>query len=400
MGSSVMTVSQSTLHILMVTPRSYPYQGGIETHIYETSRRLVQRGIKVTVLSTIKGNQSEFEYADGVRIIRVPAYPHERDFYFSPHILQIITSQKWSLIHCQGIHTFVPPIAMLAALWARIPYILTLHSGGHSSAVRNAMRPLQWRMLQPLLTRARMLIGVSQFEAEHYSRELHIPESKFTVIPNGGTLPIVPETSSMSFGYIPTDAELIVSPGRLERYKGHHRLIDALPYILRQHPRAHLLILGSGPYEKALHERARALEMSDHVTIRSIPPQKREEMAGVLAHAQVVALLSEYESQGIGISEALALRRPVLVTAASALQEFVDRGEARAILLNSAPEAIATAVVRELEHPLFPSITTLPTWDNCADSLLELYRSLMDTNAFYRAALNGIEGRAIPAKLT
>jgi len=34
---------------------------------------------------------------------------------------------------------------------------------------------------------------------------------------------------------------------RLLRCKGHHRVIEALPHIMREIPQAHLLILGSGP---------------------------------------------------------------------------------------------------------------------------------------------------------
>jgi glycosyltransferase involved in cell wall biosynthesis len=43
-----------------------------------------------------------------------------------------------------------------------------------------------------------------------------------------------------------------VSCGRLERYKGHHRVIEALPLVQQTVPDATLHILGSGPYEKEL----------------------------------------------------------------------------------------------------------------------------------------------------
>jgi len=42
---------------------------------------------------------------------------------------------------------------------------------------------------------------------------------------------------------------LIVSGGRLERYKGHHRAIAALPELIRRVPDARLYVVGTGPYE-------------------------------------------------------------------------------------------------------------------------------------------------------
>ena len=51
----------------------------------------------------------------------------------------------------------------------------------------------------------------------------------------------------------------MLSSGRLERYKGHHRAIEALPLLRSTHPDAHLVILGGGPYEAELRALAERL---------------------------------------------------------------------------------------------------------------------------------------------
>jgi hypothetical protein len=33
--------------------------------------------------------------------------------------------------------------------------------------------------------------------------------------------------------------------------RGHHRVIEALPYVMHEIAEAHLLILGSGPFDRA-----------------------------------------------------------------------------------------------------------------------------------------------------
>lgn len=357
----------------MVTPRYYPYIGGTETHVYEVSRRLAQSGNNVTVLTTVPyGSASPVplkEENQGVHIIRVPAWPRKRDYYFAPKMRSIIKQTRWDLIHCQGCHTFVPLLAMLAAKEAHLPYILTFHTGGHSSNLRNKLRDLQWNLLRPLLANASALIGVSHFEANYFETFLRLPAEKFVVIPNGSTLPTLPPPQSS-----PDNHTLIVSVGRLEQYKGHQRLIAALPEIRKWRADARLLIVGSGPYERALRELAKNTGVAEHVEIRAIPASNRAEMAELLSQATLVALLSEYEAHPVAIMEALSLRRPVLVTETSGLKELASQGLVRAIPLHSSPEETARAIRQQIEEPLLPPASfTLPTWDDCVSKLQKVY---------------------------
>jgi len=361
------------MNILMVTPRYYPYVGGTETHVYEVSRRLAQNGHKVTILTTMPyGSLSPVPHQEekqGVHILRVPAWPRNRDYYFAPRMRSIIKQARWDLIHCQSCHTFVPLLAMVAAKEARLPYVLTFHTGGHSSNLRNKLRDLQWSLLRPLLADASALIGVSHFEAKYFQTFLRLPAEKFVVIPNGSTLPPVPSLQSPGENHT-----LIVSIGRLERYKGHQRLIAALPEIRKWRADARLLILGSGPYEQALRELAKNTAVDKYVEIRAIPAGNRAEMAESLSRAALVALLSEYEAHPVAVMEALSLRRPVLVTETSGLKELADQGLVRAIPLHSSPEETAQAVRQQIEEPLLPPVSfTLPTWDDCVRQLEKVY---------------------------
>ncbi len=183
----------SSLNVLMVATRYFPYIGGVETHVYEVGRRLAGRGINITVLTTVPYTSAtplpKEEVIEGMRIIRVRAWPSQRDYCIAPEMFSLIKHGAWDLVHCQGSHTFVPPLAMLAAKEAKIPYIVTFHTGGHSSSFRNRIRGMQWQLLRPLLANASKLIGVSRFEADYFRDLLHLPAKQFAVIPNGATLP-------------------------------------------------------------------------------------------------------------------------------------------------------------------------------------------------------------------
>ena len=375
-----MSPRQSTksgpLRVLLVAARYLPYMGGLETHVYEVGRRLVGAGVEVTVLTTdVSGTLPTVEDIEGKKIRRVRAWPAKRDYYFAPGIYSAITHGQWDIIHCQGYHNLVPPLAMLAALRANVPFVLTFHSGGNVTPLRRAARKIHWEMLRPLLSQAQKLIAVSRFEADFFQDHLRLPPERFVVIPNGAYLPQVMEPVESKFSE-PDSAPLIISVGRLERYKGHQRVIAAMPKVLEQIPKARLRIAGSGPYESNLLEMARKLRVERQVEIRAVAPEDRGGMAALLSRASLITSLSEYESQGIAVMEALSLGCPVLVANNSALREFASLDLACGVPLESTPEQLAKAIVRQLLQPIMPQSIALPTWDDCASSLLALYQTI------------------------
>lgn len=227
-------------------------------------------------------------------------------------------------------------------------------------------------MLRPLLANADRLIAISNFEIPFFSRRLRLPERQFILIPNGGDLPSLAASEP-----IPVEKGLIVSIGRLEKYKGHHRAIEALPGVIKQVPDARLWIAGAGPYESQLRALARKLEVADRVEIRAVPASERERMAREVSRAALVVLFSEFETHPIAILEALALGRPVLVADTPGLTQIAQQGYGRAIPLHSTPTQIADAVVGQLLRPEPPSSIQLPTWDDCAAGLISLYASTL-----------------------
>ena len=60
------------------------------------------------------------EVLENITVLRVPAWPRARDYYLAPGIAAVVGQRhRWDLVHCQGIHTPVPILAMLAARRAR-----------------------------------------------------------------------------------------------------------------------------------------------------------------------------------------------------------------------------------------------------------------------------------------
>lgn len=356
------------LDLLYTTARFFPYVGGTEMHTLEVARRMAARGHRVTVLAAdATGAQPPRQELDGMQVIRVPAWPRHRDYYVAPQLWHEVRRGSWSLVHCQGYHTAVAPISMAAAR-RQFPFVLSFHSGGHSSVLRRALRPIQLRALRPLLREARVLIGVSNFETRYFSSRLQIPHDRFMTIPNGTSLP---QLEGARIGPVGT---LLCSVGRLERYKGHHRVIAALPHLRRQVPDVRLKIVGRGPYEGELRRLVDRLGLGEVVEFVYVPADRRNDLTRLLHEAALVVLLSDYESHGMAVYEALALGRRVLVSDRAALAELAGEPGVRAVSTSVGSGELADAIFQVLLQPeTGTSVRELPHWDEIADRLEELY---------------------------
>jgi len=361
------------LRVLMVTPRNPALQGGVERHVSEVSRRIAAAGAEVEVLCSDPGGPPvREEEQHGVRVRSVRAWPRNRDYYFAPRLWTEMARRRWDVVHVQSYHTLVAPLAMLRALVLRVPYVVTFHGGGHSSEVRNRLRRLQRLLMRPLLRRAARLIAVARFEIEQYGQELGLPPERFTLIPNGIDLSFTEARPAQRNG-----SPVVASVGRLERYKGHHRVIAAFPTVLASEPEAKLLIVGSGPYEDELRRQVEEIGLSREVEFTSVPSDQPSAMADLLSRVSVVALLSGFETHPLAAIEAAAAGCRLLVADAGGLKELVEDGMARAVPLEEKPAVVGAALIEEIEQPPPEKLPSVTSWEECAERLLRLYEEVV-----------------------
>lgn len=363
------------VRIAQVCARAFPLVGGIETHVGEVSRRLAQRGHDVTIITTDRtGLLPVEECRDGFRIRRYGARPRSRDWYASSGLALDVVRGAYDLVHVQGIHTFSAPFGMMAALTSRTPYVLTFHTGGHSSARRDALREPQWHLLAPLMRRAARLIAVCSYEIGIFSPFVGGDPATFAQIRNGADLPRPTGEPVV----LPANAmPVITSVGRLERYKGHHRLIMAMPFLLQQHPSAIAVIVGGGPYLKDLRQLARSTGVAENVIFRAFEVDERGLLADLLLRSDVVVLLSEYEAHPVAVMEAIGLGRPVLVARTSGLTELADAGLVRGVSIDAPMETIARAIVTTIGQ--VPPPVHVQSWDDTVDALEPVYEEAIAT---------------------
>ena len=150
--------------------------------------------------------------------------------------------------------------------------------------------------------------------------------------------------------------KVIVSVGRLVHRKGQDYLVRSLPTILTQHPDAHLLFVGEGPYREHLEKLVAERKLESHVTF--IGRVQFKDLPRYICVGDVFAMPSrsrmaglEVEGLGIVYLEASSCGIPVVGGLSGGAPDAVLEGETGFAVDGTSEEAIANAIGKILSDP-------------------------------------------------
>jgi glycosyltransferase involved in cell wall biosynthesis len=149
-----------------------------------------------------------------------------------------------------------------------------------------------------------------------------------------------------------------------------------MPTLLELAPGAHLVLVGRGSYEQKLRRVAGRLRVEDAVTFTSFDETQRGALGALVRSSDVVALMSDYEAHPVAVMEAVALGRKVVVADTSGMSELAAEGLATAVPVDASPQVLAGVLAR-VARDVDPVVPALPTWDDCAEEVLGLYREIL-----------------------
>ncbi|MCB2154955.1 glycosyltransferase family 4 protein [bacterium] len=149
------------------------------------------------------------------------------------------------------------------------------------------------------------------------------------------------------FGIAP-DEPLIGVVARLAPEKGHRYLLEAAPQILAKHPKTKFLFIGTGRSRTAIEEQVEQLDIKDRVILTGF----REDVPRLLQGVDLFVLPPDSgESLGTSILEAFLMKRPVVATDVGGVRESVRDGETGRLVPPAKPDALAEAIIDQLDHP-------------------------------------------------
>lgn len=323
------------MNILHIYKDYFPVLGGIENHIRLLAEAQAARGHTVSVLVTSRDAHTHIETLNGVRVI------------FAARLVTLLsTPLSLALFRCLRAET--PDIAHL-----HFPYPLgeiAQHVVGrargivltyHSDIIRQKItRALYHPLMRRILARVDRIIATSPNYVTS-SPILARWKDKCVIVPLG--------IDPTPFECIPIEHSVhhettrLLFVGKLRYYKG----VDFLLEALREVPRAHLTIVGTGPMEHAWRQRTQHLDIADRVHFAGEVPEA--DLPRYYAACDIFVLPASERSEAFGMVqlEAMAAGKPVICTELGTGTSFVNvNGETGLVVPARAPRALADAIAR------------------------------------------------------
>lgn len=146
-----------------------------------------------------------------------------------------------------------------------------------------------------------------------------------------------------------SDAVVYTFVGAIGYRKGIHRFLEALPEVIRDVPNAHVIIAGSGEYQKQINTLIDELKLRDRVTLFSWVDHK--ELIRLLSISDIFMYPSIphggwAEQFGYSMAEASLMELPVISTHSGSIADVVVDEETGILVPPDDASALATAMVR------------------------------------------------------
>lgn len=323
------------MKIGMVCPYSFDVPGGVQAHVVELARVMIERGHKVSVLAPASDSTPlpEFVVSAG-RAVAIPYNGSVARLSFGPtaytRIRRWIDGNDFDVLHIHEPNA--PSLSMLALKIAEGPIVATFHTSTTKSLVLSTFQGV----LRPYHEKISGRIAVSELARRWQVEALG---SDAVEIPNGVDVAAFARAPMLP-GY-PRAGGTVLFLGRYdEPRKGMEVLLGALPELVRRHPEVEILIVGRGDEERLRKE---AGPHAGH--LRFLGQVSDAEKASAMRSADVyVAPNLGGESFGIILIEAMAAGTAVVASELDAFRRVLRDGVAGLLVPVGDSVALATAL--------------------------------------------------------
>ncbi|KAK2751133.1 Phosphatidylinositol N-acetylglucosaminyltransferase gpi3 subunit [Myotisia sp. PD_48] len=331
-------------NIAMISDFFFPQPGGVESHIYQVSTKLIDRGHKVIIVThAYKGRTGVRYLTNGLKVYHVPFFVIYREstmptvFSFFPIFRNIMIREQIEIVHG---HASLSCFCHEAILHARTMGLRTVFTDHSLFGFADATSILTNKLLKFTLSDVDHVICVSHTCKENTVLRASLDPLMVSVIPNA----LVAENfqprshvgtaiDSVSRGLShpgppprllgPDEIITIVVISRLFYNKGTDLLIAAIPRILALNPNVRFIIAGSGPKAIDLEQMLERNVLQDKVEL--LGPIRHEEVRHVMVRGHIYLHPSLTEAFGTVIVEAASCGLYIVCTRVGGIPEVLPQ---------------------------------------------------------------------------
>ena len=373
------------------------YFGGVERRIVETAKRLLNK-VDTRVYSGRKAGFDKISLVDGT--ILIPCFSTDVVFPLDNWFFNKTLSRMSSAIKADvyEAHT-VSGYGFLKAIRKRRiiePFIQTIHGVLAEEYIQSSKSifPTPRTKLSHFFMRylskiekesakdATLIVTVSQYSSKKIVQLYGVDEKKIRIVPNGVDLrkfKVVEGCEKVKHRIEANNKQCVLFVGRLVPRKGLHFLIEAARYVVNERKETMFVVVGDGPLKNHLISYSKKQGVSDNFVFLG---DIHEVMLPRLYNcADVFALPSIQEGQGIALLEAQATSKPVVAFNVSGINEIVLDKET-GLLVKPDSYELANAILNLLSNKSLREkmgrcgrkfVSKNFSWDICAQRMLQVY---------------------------
>ncbi|MBM3322981.1 glycosyltransferase family 4 protein [candidate division WOR-3 bacterium] len=372
------------LRICLVSAAYYPYPSGVTEHVHHLACELHRLGHHVHVLTTnFAGPTGPAEPFPVTRFGRALLVPMNRSYATVPvglrmagQVKRFMTQGGFDIVHCHGM--FWPEISYWAIRYSPARNLVTFLTAGFRIHTRGS--GLFQRLFRGHLARIHGRIAISSRARQ--AVEPYVP-GDWRIVPCGIDLerfrPELDRPPSHDLG-----RPIILFLSRLDGRKGITAMLHAVPSVLRSVPSALLVVVGSGPMDRAARELAARLGIEQ--SVRFVGRVTAAEAPAHYANCDVYCSPAlGGETLGIVLLEAMASGAPVVASRIPGYDETVRDGIDGLLCPAGDSESLARNILAVLTDAGLAGRLRAAglarvreyAWSTIAQRTLELYRETL-----------------------
>ncbi len=309
--------------------------GGQEHRILKESLGLKKLGAAVIILCQPDSNLAVKAAEAGIEV-RTCRMRKSYDLPAIMHIMKVIKSDGVDIVSTHsGRDSFL--VGLAGRLSSRRPRIVR---------TRHIALPMTSRVSYSILPH--MVVTTSEYVRQYLIGE-GIPADRVVAVPSGidiGTFdPAVVKSDLRTELKVGGEVSLVATIAILRFKKGHHILLDSIPAVLKEVPEMLFLIIGDGPQEKNIHEKIKAMELSEKVRMLGL----RHDIPEILKAIDLCVLPTLQESLPQSLLQAMAMEKPVIGSNVGGVGEAVQDGINGYLVRPGDPSSLADAIIKILQ---------------------------------------------------
>ena len=372
------------MKIAMLISTPFPPEEGIGYYTYNLSKKLIERGHEVTVIT--RGNPKNIEhfYFDGIEVYKpqfFPVYP------FHVHLQKLFVEnffrklgKDFDVIHIHSplspnlelteniVVTFHSP--MLVATKHMEPVDIT------SLIAKIIGTTISYNIEHSLINSAKIITTVSHAMAREFSKHYDINMGNIVITENG--------VDGQKFRpRCKWDGEYILYVGRLSYGKGLFDLIKAIEILKKSNKLEYpLYLVGKGELENKLRKYIHSKDLETEVHMIGYVPN--DDLPSIYQKAVAFVFPSYYEGMPTVTLEAMSSGLPVIATDIMAHKEIITNHKNGLLIPPRSPKRIAEAIYRVTESDMLrkklgknarKTIERKFTWDKISKKFERIYKS-------------------------